>query len=302
MKLLLENFKKFINEEASKDAVSKAAKSSRQDKYDRTTAVMIKDETTLGRELRASLKDALKQAHKSGLPQGSIYDAVGQGAKVFDKRIKKLPIPARIPKNLKEAFSYVHYDPYGVVRDPPVDPLHQDWMDDVPQDASSQSKLRLYKLWLQRGQDSEPYKMLVSAVADAMVTAYESGLPLSRIHSMTLNHPYRRHSPILAEGNESGPFTKEDDRAILLKAMEGYLRKVPAYSKYYSQEQLSRVKVESLKWVEDDGMWEVQVSSPDDQGGIDSWLMWYGKDENIYYGDTEKFVIDGVEYHLAGEL
>ena len=96
-----------------------------------------------------------------------------------------------------------------------------------------------------------------------------------------------------------------DDRAILLKAIEGYLRKVPSYGEY-SQEQLSRVKVESLKWVEDDGMWEVQVNSPDypdDPTKKDVWLMWYGKaDEDIYHGPTEKFEIDGVKYHLAGEL
>ena len=106
-----------------------------------------------------------------------------------------------------------------------------------------------------------------------------------------------------ASKEESGPFAEREDRVILLKAIEKYLKKVPAYVDYYSQEQLSRVKVLSLNWVKDDGMWEVKVSAPDDEGGTDSWLMWYGKaDEKIYYGPTEKFEIDGVKYHLAGEL
>ena len=105
-----------------------------------------------------------------------------------------------------------------------------------------------------------------------------------------------------ASKEESGPFVEEGDRAILKSAIKNYLEKVPSYGDY-SQEQLSRVEVLSLNWVKDDGMWEVKVSAPDGQGGVDSWLMWYGKaDEDIYYGPTEKFEIDGVKYHLAGEL
>lgn len=109
---------------------------------------------------------------------------------------------------------------------------------------------------------------------------------------------------------EPEPFVEPEHRAILLGAIENYLRKVSSYSEY-SQDQLSRVKVLSLTWSMDHGeyIWEARVSRPDHfdpdnpaKDRMDLWDIWYGEvDEKIYYGPTEKFEIDGVKYHLAGE-
>lgn len=107
---------------------------------------------------------------------------------------------------------------------------------------------------------------------------------------------------------EPEPFLDPSDRGILITAIENYIRKS---STNLSEEQKARVKVISLEWIFDDDsyFWKAKVSEPDyehpDNPAKDQeadWLMWYGKaDEIIYRGPTEKFEINGVGYHLAGE-
>lgn len=97
MKLILENFKKFVNEGAFEDAFYKAAKKHAQDRG-RSDVRLGDDRPELPlppsdapdprRELAGAVKDAVLLARESGMEMEALHDAVEQGIKDGYERIE----------------------------------------------------------------------------------------------------------------------------------------------------------------------------------------------------------------------